>query len=99
MREGLNILKADNIWFDLAAVPFNVKPETYPYPTGQKYIAMAKEIVGAEKLIWGTDVPSVLVHDSYQDLMNFVSESGIFTQEELEGVFYHNGMLAYQWEV
>ena len=99
LREGLNILKADNIWFDLAAVPFNVKPEKYPYPTGQKYIAMAKEIVGAEKLIWGTDVPSVLVHDSYQNLLNFVSESGIFTEEELKGVLYENAILAYQWNV
>ena len=99
LKEGLKILKADNIWFDLAAVPFNVKPEKYPYPTGQKYIAMAKEIVGAEKLIWGTDVPSVLVHDSYQDLLTFVSEAGIFTEEELEGILYHNGMLAYQWKV
>lgn len=99
LREGLNILKADNIWFDLAAVPFNVKPEKYPYPTGQKYIAMAKEIVGAEKLIWGTDVPSVLVHDSYQNLLTFVIESGIFTEEELKGVLYENAMLAYQWNV
>ena len=99
LREGLNILKADNIWFDLAAVPFNVKPEKYPYPTGQKYIAMAKEIVGAEKLIWGTDVPSVLVHDSYQNLLNFVSESGIFTEEELKGVLYENAILAYQWKM
>ena len=98
LKEGLNVLKADNIWFDLAAVPFNVKPETYPYPTGQKYIAMAKEIVGAEKLIWGTDVPSVLVHDSYQELLTFISESGIFSEEELSGVLYDNGMEAYQWK-
>ncbi len=98
LKESLEILKADNIWFDLAAVPFNVKPESYPYPTGQKYIAMAKEIVGADKLIWGTDVPSVLVHDSYEDLLTFVTESGIFTEEELAGVVYDNAIEAYQWK-
>ena len=97
LRSGLEILKADNIWFDLAAVPFNVKPENYPYPTGQKYIAMAKEIVGAEKLIWGTDVPSVLVHDTYEELLSFVSEAGIFTEEELAGVLYENAIEAYRW--
>jgi len=98
LREGLETLKADNIWFDLAAVPFNVKPETYPYSTGQKYIAMAKEIVGADKLIWGTDVPSVLVYDSYEDLLTFVTEAGIFTEEELDGVLYDNAIEAYQWK-
>ena len=59
---------------------------------------MAKEIVGAHKLIWGTDVPSVLVHDSYEDLLTFVTESGIFTEKELEGVVYDNAMEAYQWK-
>ena len=98
LRAGLQLLKADNIWFDLAAVPFNVKPEIYPYPTGQKYIAMAKEIVGAKKLIWGTDVPSVLVHDSYEELLTYITESGIFTEEELDGVVYGNAIEAYQWK-
>lgn len=98
LKELLKILKADNIWFDLAAVPFNVKPEDYPYPTGQKYIAMAKEIVGADKLIWGTDVPSVLVYDTYEELLGFVTESGIFTEEELAGVLYDNAIEAYCWK-
>ena len=98
LKDALHCLKAENIWFDLAAVPFNVKPESYPYPTGQKFIALAKEIVGAEKLIWGTDVPSVLIHDSYKELLGFVTESGIFTEEELEGVLYHNAIKAYQWK-
>lgn len=98
LRKGLESLKAENIWFDLAAVPFNVKPENYPYPTGQKYIVMAKEIVGADKLIWGTDVPSVLVHDTYEELLGFVTESGIFTEEELAGVLYDNAIRAYQWK-
>ena len=98
LKDSLKILSAENIWFDLAAVPFNVKPEVYPYPTGQKYIAMAKEIVGADKLIWGTDVPSVLVHDTYEDLLHFVTESGIFTEKELEGVVYGNAIEAYLWK-
>ena len=97
LEEALHILKAENIWFDLAAVPFNVKPETYPYPTGQKYIAMAKEIVGYKKLIWGTDVPSVLIHDSYEELKTFVTDTGIFTEEELADVMYGNAIEAYQW--
>lgn len=64
----------------------------------QKYIAMAKEIVGADKLIWGTDVPSVLVHDTYEELLGFVTGAGIFTEEELAGVLYDNAITAYQWK-
>ncbi len=97
LERGLKLLQADNIWFDLAAVPFNVRPETYPYPTGRKYVKMAKEIVGYQKLLWGTDVPSVLVYDSYQNLLSFVAEGNLFAPEELQAVLYGNAVDAYRW--
>lgn len=97
LKKSLEILNLPNVWFDLAAVPFNVNPEVYPYPTGRKYIHLAKEIVGYKKLIWGTDVPSVLVHDSYQNYINFVTEAEIFSKEELQAVMYDNAIEAYRW--
>lgn len=93
--DALKILKRDNLWFDLAAVPWNVAPETYPYPSGQHFISLAKEIVGYEKLIWGTDVPSVLTKESYSNLSQYIIESDVFNEKELEAVFYHNAMEAY----
>ena len=61
----METLALPNIYFDLAAVPFNVQPETYPFPTGLAFIKSAKDIVGVDKLMWGTDVPSVLIQNSY----------------------------------
>lgn len=95
---GLEILKAENIWFDLAAVPFNVYPEPYPYETGRRYVRLAKDIAGFQKLIWGTDVPSVLFRGSYQELLHYLTESGIFTDAELDAVLYGNALDAYQWK-
>ena len=33
------------------------------------------------------------------DYLTQLMDSNFFTEEELEGVLYHNGMLAYQWKV
>ena len=95
LRAALHTLALENVWFDLAAVPWNVYPEEYSYPTGRKFIRMAKEIVGAGKLLWGSDVPSVLTRDTYARLMQYVTESGIFTDAELEGVMAGNACTAY----
>lgn len=98
LKKGLEILNLDNVYFDLAAVPFNTKPESYPYPTGVKYIQQARDIVGANKLIWGTDIPSVLCYDTYRNLLDYLELSGKFTNNELEAILYDNAMEAYPFK-
>jgi predicted TIM-barrel fold metal-dependent hydrolase len=92
---GLEKLKLENIWFDLSAVPWNLAPEKYPYETGREFLRIAKSITGAEKLIWGTDVPSVLTKETYSKLIEYITRSGIFTEKELDAVFYNNAHAAY----
>ena len=54
MTEGIRKLNLPNVWFDLAAMPSNVRPEKYPYPTAQHFLKIAKGIVGADRLIFGS---------------------------------------------
>lgn len=93
LTDSLKALNLENIWFDLAAVPWNLEPE--PYDTAREYLDAAKHIVGTEKLIWGTDVPSVLTKESYRDLIGYITEADIFSSSELEAVFYNNACTAY----
>lgn len=55
----------------------------------------AKNIVGADKLMWGTDIPSVLVQNSYQKLRDYITEKDVFTTEELDGIYYKNALEVY----
>ncbi len=95
VEESLRVLAFENIWFDLAAVPFNVNPEAYPFPTGRHYVGLAKEILGAGRLIWGTDIPSVLIANSYEKLTDYLRGDGLFTEKELEYVYYKNALEVY----
>jgi len=95
LERSLNMLNFTNVCFDLSAMPFNVSPEQYPYPTAQKFLAIAKNIVGVNKLIWGSDIPGTLLHGSYDKQINYILESDLFTPDELERVFYNNAMDVY----
>ena len=88
LKVALELLARDNIYFDLSAVPFNVQPEKYPYPTGLEFIACAKNIVGYDKLMWGTDIPSVLWYDTYANLRDYLMNSDVFTDAEKQAVFH-----------
>ena len=71
--------KAPRVWFDLSALPaFCARFEDYPYPTAQRYVKRAIEMIGTDKLMWGTDAPSVLFHANYQHLLRWVAEHCTF---------------------
>jgi predicted TIM-barrel fold metal-dependent hydrolase len=95
MTEGVRKLNLPNVWFDLAAMPANVRPEQYPYPTARHYLEVGKKIVGADRLIFGSDVPSTLTRDSYRHLIDFIMLSDVFTDDEKEKVFYQNAEEVY----
>ena len=95
LEEGIKKLPLPNIWFDLAAMPWNVYPEVYPYPSALNFLGIAKKIVGPEKLIWGTDAPSTLTRESYSGLSRYIEESVLFSDTELEKVFCYNAQAAY----
>lgn len=93
--EELESLAAENVWFDFAAIPYN-NPEEYPYPTSAKLVKQAAGIVGADRLLWGSDAPYVLSYQSYPQLRDYVKEAGIFSVDELAGLFGGNALAAYR---
>lgn len=93
LKKALTVLKLDNVYFDLSAIPWNVYPEQYPYKTGQEYFIMAKNIVGSKKLLWGSDVPSPLTRDSYKHLWDYLKN--VCNEEELNEIMYLNSQHVY----
>jgi predicted TIM-barrel fold metal-dependent hydrolase len=61
------------VWLDLAGLPAYAGSEDYPFLSAIQYIRRAVEMVGAEKIMWGTDVPGLLSHATYPQLLGFVT--------------------------
>ena len=86
---NMNMLNLKNVYFDIASLYNNVK-DPYPYLETQSYLRAAIDIVGSNKILWGTDFPSAMKNSTYQDSYNYILESKILSKEEKENILYNN---------
>ena len=45
--------------------------------------------------MWGSDLPSPLTRDSYENLYRYLDNGVLFTPEELEDVYWRNALEAF----
>ncbi len=90
MADGLAALALPNVWFDLASLQHNVRPDAPPYPVTRRFIARAVEVVGAERLLFGTDTPQNLCSFRYPDLAATVIEDPALAPEQKACILYQN---------
>ncbi len=95
LKETLKLLELPNLYFDISSLAHNQQPETYPYPTAAEHLKTAKSVVGADRLMFGSDMPMNLARDSYAHLKDYIVESGVFTESELNDLFYNTAEKIY----
>lgn len=67
--EQIDLAQLPNVWFDTAALPAYLPNEDFPYPAAERYLHLALERIGASKILWGTDLPGLLRHLNYPQLV------------------------------
>lgn len=67
-----------------------MEPHSYPYPKVHEVLRMAKDILGADRLLWGTDAPFAATSDTYTHLHDYLLKGDAFTEDELQKVYYDN---------
>lgn len=87
---SLDKLALPNVWFDLAALCNNCKPEGFPYPTARGYVRDAVDIVGADRLLWGSDMPSAMTWDTYRHFIDFIALHPGLSQADREKILSGN---------
>lgn len=89
LKSNLKKLNFSNIYFDIAALPNNTK-QPYPFLEAQQYIREAIDIVGKDKILWGSDFPAAMNYCSYQDSYRYIEESDLLSSEEKKSILYEN---------
>jgi hypothetical protein len=99
-EEQLSLARLPNVWFDLAALPYYAEPEEYPYPSVRAVLRRAVELVGSERLLWGTDAPALLREATYRQLLDYVVKHCDFlSPTERAGILGENARTAYRISV
>jgi predicted TIM-barrel fold metal-dependent hydrolase len=91
----LSLAKYDNVWFDISAVPALFSQEGYPYQAAINYLRELIDKYGADKPIWGSDIPGIWVYATYPQMVEMWSNSTLLDQKEKELLFRENAQKAY----
>lgn len=89
LKENISRLNFPNVYFDIASLPNNTK-QPYPFYEAQEYIRAAIDILGKNKILWGSDFPNAMNYCTYKEAYTYIEESQIFSLEEKECIFYRN---------
>ncbi len=89
LKENMRKLCLPNVYFDIASLPNNTK-QPYPFLEAQTYIRAAIDIVGIDKILWGSDFPAAMNYTSYKNSYTYIEESQLLSQEEKESILYFN---------
>lgn len=89
LKKTLSILEYNkNVYFDCSGIPMMVHEfDEYPYPTMEHVIYTVKAEGALDHLMWGTDMPTVLVACTYQQHLTCVTNHCEFlTDDEMENL-------------
>jgi predicted TIM-barrel fold metal-dependent hydrolase len=70
-----------NVWLGLSAVPV-LLDDPYPCSRSTTLLRDAIELVGAQKLLWGSDLPVTLSAHTYRQLVDTIRREADFLLEE-----------------
>ena len=85
-----------NVWFDTASIPAYFSNERYPFTEGMKYFKYGIDMIGAGKIMWGTDTPGLLLHAAYGQLIQLGDIfTGDLTSDDKKEVLYDNALKVY----
>lgn len=72
-------------------------PEPYPFPTAGRYLKMAIDHMGPQKMLFGTDTPGLLMHANYPQLLqSFQEHIGFLSLEYQRQILSQNVKKAYR---
>lgn len=98
--EQIELGQLPNIWFDNAALPGYYPDEAYPFPTAARYLQTAIERIGPEKVMWGTDMPGLLLQATYPQLVSMAHlHTRFLSPAQQELFFWRNAQSVYDLEV
>lgn len=95
-EEQVDLGLLPNVWFDCASLIAFVHEEGYPFPSVERYLRLAVERIGAQKVMWGTDQPGTLLHATYRQYVDLARiHTGFLSSGEQALVLGENAVQVY----
>lgn len=78
----IELAKNENVFVESGGITWLFNSEFYPYPSAVKAIKQAAELVGFNKLMWGSDYPRTMTAITYKMSFDFIVKSDSITEKD-----------------
>ena len=81
-KEQIRLAQNDNVMIESGGITWLYNDEFYPFPSAIRAIKEAIDLVGVEKLMWGSDYPRTITAITYRMSYDFILKSKELTEEQ-----------------
>jgi predicted TIM-barrel fold metal-dependent hydrolase len=81
-QEQIKLARHPNVYIESGGITWLFNDEFYPFKGAVRAIREAADLVGMEKLMWGSDYPRTITAITYRMSYDFVEKSTELTEEE-----------------
>ncbi|RNC65948.1 MULTISPECIES: amidohydrolase family protein [Proteiniphilum] len=81
-QEQIKLARHKNVMIESGGITWLFHDEFYPFRGAIRAIREAIELVGIDKLMWGSDYPRTIVAITYRMSYDFIVRSNLLTEEE-----------------
>ena len=81
-QEQIKLARHENVMIEAGGITWLYNSEFYPFPSAIRAIREAAELVGMEKLMWGSDYPRTITAITYRMSYDFIVKSQELTEQE-----------------
>lgn len=80
--EQIKLARHENVFVESGGITWLFNDEFYPFPSAVRAIKEAAELVGMEKLMWGSDYPRTITAITYRMSFDFIKKSAELTESD-----------------
>ena len=94
-RQQILLARNKNVMVESGGITWLYNPEFYPYPSAVRAIREAADLVGWDKLMWGSDYPRTITAITYRMSYDFITKSSELTVEQKSAFLGENAKRFY----
>ena len=96
--EQIKLAKNKNVFIESGGITWLFNSEFYPYPSAVDAINKSAELVGCDKLMWGSDYPRTMTAITYKMSYDFIVKSSEISEENKKLFLGQNAARFYGFE-
>lgn len=94
----IKLAKNKNVFIESGGITWLFNSEFYPYPSAIKAINQAADLVGFEKLMWGSDYPRTMTAITYKMSLDFIQKTTEISQKNKDLILGGNAKAFYNFK-